>query len=719
MNTIKSGNNNHLHDPNGTIRQIKPKSRRRRDGLIKYAYNKTSQSGEDGIINFLFQKIPSSSIEDRWLVDVGAWDGIHLSNSHSLLIPNCDNDDENKPTCSSIGSWKGILIEADQDKFKQLSTLHEPYGNICHHVTVSCQSWSKSSLGHILANTISTHGSLPYDFDFLCIDVDGTDYWLLHNILHDTQYRPKVICIEFNPTIPHSVLFIPPRNDFIRQGCSITALVELASLFDYQLVETTCYNAFFVYRPLYDKFIKNEIPFEPCIDNLHEITMGTHLYQLYDGTIKLSGCQKMLWHRIPIKEEDVQIIKRNERNFPFAPGDSGRGVMEGENTLYRSYNNNHDSMIQNQEEEMMMFRNLAIDMSPYCLSSTGFDTSVENKTRCSVSIYQQLEKDGFALVRGTGIPSAVCQEALTSTNAFLQEASEKVRRSCLTKDRARRGYSPQNSENFASLVGEKGSNDLVRKFRVGPSGNNVSSDLYNETSTLSQSSLHQPNAWPTDETWGEENASVFRSNIEKYYDQICHVANDIVRAISDGITHHNVKYNIPLSFGGESKRGSSTEERTNRVKNTSILTLLGYRKGARHQGKHSNPLIAAHTDVGVITVLLFDAGNCASLQRCQSNGGESTWIDVKLPTIVPEDPIFVVNIGDCLSDMCGNALPSTLHRVVPCKGGSINRNCLALFMGLNHDDILNLPDGESMTYEEWRRLRIARAQDALSKHLKT
>ena len=32
------------------------------------------------------------------------------------------------------------------------------------------------------------------------------------------------------------------------------------------------------------------------------------------------------------------------------------------------------------------------------------------------------------------------------------------------EDRARRGYSPPNSENFASLLGEEGPNDLVRKF---------------------------------------------------------------------------------------------------------------------------------------------------------------------------------------------------------------------------------------------------------------
>ena len=789
-----NSNDRQLNDPNGTIRQLKPISHRRRDGLIQYSYDKTSQSGEDGIIDYLFKKIPLSSSSNglRWAVDIGAWDGVHLSNTHSLLVADmCDygdgqkgdidnkssdsinarnidqngngdgneiknNDDESSSISSS--RWKGILIEADETKFQQLESLHAPLGNICHNIAVSCQPWSKQSLANILSST-STKSLLPLDFDFLCIDVDGTDYWLLHNLLTETSFRPKVICIEFNPTIPHSILFIPPRDDTMRQGCSITALFQLASSFKYQLVETTCYNAFFVLESLFESTsIKNDIPFEPRIENLHEITMGTSLYQLYDGTIKLAGCQKMLWHRKPIREEDVQILKKEERSFPFAPG-TVNGTTDSHVYSTSMGMNSHDNITGENENETinhdkqhMMYHHLAIDMSSYCSPSAS--TTIDQKAKCSSQIYQHLEQDGFALVRGTGISSTHCQNALSCTKSFFQHANEKVRRSCLTKDRARRGYSPQNSENFASLLGLKGSNDLVRKFRVGPchmiSGDNVGgkrssdcSDMDTESSTVKNesfvpSSLHQPNAWPTKETWGEQNATKFQSHIETYYTEICQVANNIVNAICDGITKHNPKIVLPSSLIGVGTETKKKDEEGNEhleeqqqqctIENTSILTLLGYKKGARHQGRHSNPLIAAHTDVGVITVLLFDGGDCATLQRSQSSDTDNdendcenvnshhSWVDVKLPTTIPQDPIFVVNIGDCLSDMCDNALPSTLHRVMPCKGGTLDRNCLALFMGLNHDEVLNLPSGECMTYEEWRRRRIACAQDVLLKH---
>ena len=82
------------------------RSLRRRDGLIKYAKNNTSQCGEDGIIARIFNDILPPSNE-RYCVDVGAWDGQHLSNTYSLLVG--DGDDDNGTT----KQWNGVLIEAD------------------------------------------------------------------------------------------------------------------------------------------------------------------------------------------------------------------------------------------------------------------------------------------------------------------------------------------------------------------------------------------------------------------------------------------------------------------------------------------------------------------------------------------------------------------------------------------------------------------------------
>jgi len=330
------------------IRQHKLPSHRKTNGLIRYGFNKTSQNGEDGIIQRIFDLIPLRENQTyRWCIDVGAWDGKHLSNTYSLLTK------ENS-------EWRGILIEAETLRFQQLQDLYYQQDtknkNICIHAHVSCDQKSSQRLSTLLDTHLVPQwykrSTNIIDIDFISIDVDGCDYWVLHDLLYhpimieETSitafYRPLVICIEFNPTIPHEVVYIPPRNDAIRHGCSLSALCELLAGEDgseaigheailrllkrdfpdieYVLVETTCYNAFFVRKDIFDLYITGEVPYANNLDALHQVTMGTKLYQLYDGTIKLSGCKKLLWHRIPIEESEIQILKKQEdRVFPFSP----------------------------------------------------------------------------------------------------------------------------------------------------------------------------------------------------------------------------------------------------------------------------------------------------------------------------------------------------------------------------------------------------------------
>ena len=191
------------------IRRRIPRSQRRRDGLIQYACDITSQNGEDGIIRKIFNDILPPLPTDaeninqrRYCVDVGAWNGRHLSNTFSLLVGPDMSRTADIDSLDQSSSWKGVLIEADLDRFKELRSLHEPLGNICVNATVSSDPTSRDSLVSILRREA---GELPKDFDFLCIDVDGSDYWLLHEIFQH-RYRPKVICIESNPTMPHDLI---------------------------------------------------------------------------------------------------------------------------------------------------------------------------------------------------------------------------------------------------------------------------------------------------------------------------------------------------------------------------------------------------------------------------------------------------------------------------------------------------------------------------------
>jgi isopenicillin N synthase-like dioxygenase len=302
------------------------------------------------------------------------------------------------------------------------------------------------------------------------------------------------------------------------------------------------------------------------------------------------------------------------------------------------------------------------------------------------------------------------------------------------------------SENFASLIGEGGPNDLVRKFRIGPTASSNNANDVDDPSSHRASSLHQPNVWPTANSWDDGRASKFKSSIEEYFVRTCHAADCILRAICDGTIDDDDDDDDDRKCGSnllesmkvlsESCRNSRRDDdKRDDKKHTSILTLLGYQPGSRHKRGsrgYMRPLISAHTDVGVITLLHFDGGKCATLERAveasgSTDRGKIEWMDVELPpSSRDDDPVFVVNVGDCLSDLSGGSLRSTLHRVMPRprpnndpssfdEEAAAPRTCLALFVGLEPTASLTLPSGEVLSYEEWRRRRIARATDVMKK----
>ena len=658
------------------IRSRAVPSRRRRDGLIRHAHDVHSQNGEDGILARLFALLPSACGEERWCVDVGAWDGRHLSNTYQLLFGVASGVSSSK----AQERWRGILIEADAERFRQLQDLHRETNNLCLNVTVTGNSFDDP---HNLHRILKEHAAdvLPVNFDFLCVDIDGADYWVLHDLWLAAHYKPSVVCIEFNPTMPDSLIYIPPRNDEHRHGASLAALVALAEANDYVLVETTLYNAFLVQRSLYQEYLSAEVP-DTSIEALHETTMGTSLYQLYDGTLKLWGCKRMLWHRMPMNERKMQMLPENERIFPFAPTAK--------------------------DDEAPFDMSLVVDLSPYDSRENGAASGTtmeqqERRQQCAAKLVRQLQKDGFGLVRGTGMDASTCRAALDATHSLLQQADESVRRSCLARDRARRGYAPMNVENFASLLGEHGPNDLVRKFRMGP--------VTAQRDDGCGSSLLQPNIWPTAESWDEASASSFRSTVEKYYEAACRAAQTLVQAICDGllIEHPELKSALqPLHTSYHDDDDDDDSDSADQM--TSILTLLAYRTGTRHKGNNKGPLVAAHTDVGLVTVLLFEGKNtCASLQRRDDDEG---WVDVQLPGAVPQDPIFVVHVADCFSELTRGKLKSTVHRVVARRDSKVPRNCCALFVGLDPACPLQIGD-KRMSYEAWRKRRIAQSQEVL------
>jgi len=177
------------------------------------------------------------------------------------------------------------LIEANDDRFAELSKLYASRPDV-HCIKTLVQFEGPSCLDSIFATT-----PLPLDFDLLVIDVDGCDYHVWDSL---QRYNPRVVVIEFNPTIPNNVAFVQTRDMSVYQGSSLRALMELAQRKGYDLVCTTIYNAFFVRREFYPLFHIAD----NAIDVMHDTPMPTEFFQLYDGTLMLTGCKKLLWHKV-------------------------------------------------------------------------------------------------------------------------------------------------------------------------------------------------------------------------------------------------------------------------------------------------------------------------------------------------------------------------------------------------------------------------------------
>lgn len=253
--------------------------------LHKFASDVTSQFGEDGIIEKIFEILPES---DKWCVEFGAWDGKKFSNTYNLIA--------NK-------GWSAVLIEAQAAKFQELLKTYE--GNAgAHCINKFVEFEGPNSLDNILSET-----PLPNNFDLLSIDVDGTDYHIWQSV---KKYNPKLVVIEYNPSIPNDIYFIQDPDFNLNHGNSLLALIELGKTKGYQLIATTNTNGFFVKAEYYSLFGN----LDNSIDHMrNEQPWATKVFQLYDGTMVVAGLNKMIWQGIPITNDDIQVLPKALRRF--------------------------------------------------------------------------------------------------------------------------------------------------------------------------------------------------------------------------------------------------------------------------------------------------------------------------------------------------------------------------------------------------------------------
>jgi hypothetical protein len=266
-----------------------------------------SMREEDGRIKKILEVISQKEELNKWCVEFGAWDGKYLSNTFNLI--------ENS-------NYSAVLIEGSSEKFIDLKSNFGTQENI-HVLNDFVGFEEKDGLDTLLAKT-----PIAENFDFLSIDIDGNDY---HTWKSFSKYRPKLICIEFNPTIPNEVEFIQPPNPELNQGCSVLSLVNLGKEKGYELVTTTLNNAFFVDKKYIELFnIEDNSPQQLRTD----LSRVTYLFSGYDGTVFIRGFGKLDLHNFPFRENKMQMIPKLLRGYADAQQSVSGKIKR---VLYRTY----------------------------------------------------------------------------------------------------------------------------------------------------------------------------------------------------------------------------------------------------------------------------------------------------------------------------------------------------------------------------------------------
>jgi hypothetical protein len=260
--------------------------------LRRYEANIASQCGEDGVIAHALDLVGD---RNRWCVEFGAADGTYASNTFALI----DQED-----------YSAVLIEADGTLFEALQRRHaqSPRVHVLHKL-VGFEGPDR--LEAILATT-----PVPHDFDLLSIDIDGNDFHVWEAL---ETYRPKLVVVEYNQTIPNEIDFVQPRDMAVMQGSSLTALTRLAHTKGYRLIHATVVNGIFVDQAYFARF---EIPDDDPAALRADLSHVTWLFQTYDGGVHLVGNQRARWHDVALGSWRFQVVPRWLRGFPpaFSPG---------------------------------------------------------------------------------------------------------------------------------------------------------------------------------------------------------------------------------------------------------------------------------------------------------------------------------------------------------------------------------------------------------------
>jgi hypothetical protein len=187
-----------------------------------------SQWGEDGILEWLIQRLPISA---RQFVEFGVEDYTE-ANTRFLL--------QNR-------NWKGLVMDGNANNMERLR-LEEIY--MRYDLNAVCAFIDRDNINRLIQD-----GGFSGSIGILSVDIDGNDYWVWRAI---EVVDPDIVVCEYNAvfgdrhaiSIPYDAKFrrTAAHSSNLYFGASIQALRSLAHSKGYELAGTNRAgsNAFFV-----------------------------------------------------------------------------------------------------------------------------------------------------------------------------------------------------------------------------------------------------------------------------------------------------------------------------------------------------------------------------------------------------------------------------------------------------------------------------------------
>jgi hypothetical protein len=187
-----------------------------------------SQFGEDGITQYLVQRVP---IENQVFVEFGVEDYTE-SNTRFLLV----ND-----------NWRGLIMDGGEE---HAAFLRRTGMDWRYDIDAKTAFVDRDNINGLIASA-----GIEGDIGLLSVDIDGNDYWVLEAI---DIVSPRILVAEYNSSFgPEAAVTVPYDPSFERGaahwshlywGASLAALDLLARRKGYALVggNSAGNNAFWV-----------------------------------------------------------------------------------------------------------------------------------------------------------------------------------------------------------------------------------------------------------------------------------------------------------------------------------------------------------------------------------------------------------------------------------------------------------------------------------------